>query len=112
MTQTIGILGFFLALLALYLASEVMRRANHRQEILEAEVFKANARLQKLESSVFHVEKLAAEIRHQRRRQAETITALANRADAQRDATLDLPQRGGERFTPSSQNKAKTRNTG
>jgi len=102
MAQIFGILGFFLSLLALFFASEVMRRANHRQAQLEAALFKSITRIQKLESSVYHVEKLAAEIRHQRKRQAETITALAQKGE-----TTQTPPRPyaetSERFTPSSQ---------
>ena len=103
MLQTIGILGFFIALLSLYVASELTRRATQHQAELEKELLKANARLQKLEGSVFHVEKLAAEIRHQRRRQAETLTALADKSERQRrEAHHDLPMKGDERLTPSS----------
>ncbi|HEY9081624.1 hypothetical protein [Magnetovibrio sp.] len=99
MTQVFGILGFILSLLALFFASEVMRRASHSQSELEAALFKAMTRIQKLESNVFHVEKLAAEIRHQRKRQAETLTALAKKGEAQK---TEYAEGSGERFTPST----------
>lgn len=108
MIQTFGILGFFLALLALYFASEVMRRASHRQAELEAALFRATTRIQKLENSVYHVEKLAADIRHQRKRQAQTITALANKGDEERAVAQKSASHAtgsGERFTPSTHAK-------
>ncbi len=104
MAQTLGILGFTISLLALFIASEVMRRASQRQTDLEAALAKLSTRFQKIESSVFHVEKLAAEIRHQRRRKADTITALANKSDGKVPPTSARSQEknSGERFTPSS----------
>jgi len=99
MAQTFGILGFVLSLLALFFASEVMRRASHHQTELQAALFKAMTRIQKLENNVFHVEKLAAEIRHQRKRQAETLTSLAKKGEPQKTAHAEG---SGERFTPST----------
>ena len=98
MVQTFGILGFVLSLLALFFASEVMRRAAHRTQELEAALFKATTRIQKLESNAYHVEKLATELRHQRKRQTETITALAKKGAKTGEATTET----GERFTPTS----------
>lgn len=113
MAQTFGILGFLLSLLALFFASEVMRRATHRIQELETALFKASTRIQKLENGVYHVEKLAAEIRHQRKRQAETVTALAKKGEAQRAAADAEPHTGsGERFTPTSHAHHKSRKTG
>lgn len=113
MMQTFAILGFMLALFALFFASEVMRRASHRQNELEAALFKAMTRIQKLESGVYHVEKLAAEIRHQRKRQAETITALANKG-ANKGVSKGAAhvQGSGERFTPSTHAPKRSRKTG
>lgn len=99
MAQVFGILGFSLSLLAVYFASEVMRRTAHRIAELDAALFKANTRIQKMEGGIYHVEKLAAEIRHQRKRQAETITALANKGDLQRAIHAEG---SGDRFTPST----------
>ena len=107
MAQTFGILGFVLSLLAIFFASEVMRRAAHQQTELQAALFKAMTRIQKLESSVFHVEKLAAEIRHQRKRQADTLTALAKKGES---AKVQHAEGSGERFTPSTH--APNRKTG
>lgn len=98
MVQTFGILGFVLSLLALFFASEVMRRAAHRTQQLEAALFKATTRIQKLENSTYHVEKLATELRTQRKRQAETLTALANKGAQKGEAAPET----GERFTPTS----------
>ncbi|MCW8915737.1 MAG: hypothetical protein OQK24_07770 [Magnetovibrio sp.] len=112
MAQTLGILGFTISLLALFIASEVMRRASQRQVDLETALAKLSTRFQKIESSVFHVEKLAAEIRHQRRRQADTLTSLANKGDGKVPATSTRSQKtgSGEQFTPSShQEEPKTR---
>jgi len=99
MAQTFGILGFVLSLLAIFFASEVMRRAAHQQNELQTALFKAITRIQKLESNVFHVEKLAAEIRHQRKRQAETLTSFAKKGETQKTAHAEG---SGERFTPST----------
>jgi len=115
MAQTFGILGFMLSLLALFFASEVMRRASHRQTELETALFKATTRIQKLESGVHHVEKLAAEIRHQRKRQAETINALAQKGASKKgDANKATPhaEGTGEQFTPTSHSHRTTRKTG
>lgn len=98
MAQTFGILGFALSLLAIFFASEVMRRAVHQQNELQTALFKAITRIQKLEGSVHHVEKLAAEIRHQRKRQAETITSLAKKGEQKSDHA----EGSGDRFTPST----------
>jgi|GEM_PF-1865284 len=98
MAQTFGILGFALSLLAIFFASEVMRRAAHQQNELQTALFKAMARIQKLEGNVFHVEKLAAEIRHQRKRQADTLTSLAKKGEQKGEHG----EGSGERFTPST----------
>ena len=100
MVSTFAILGFCIALLALFVASEGLRRSAARQATLEDTVLKLSARLQKIEGNVYHVEKLAAELRHQRRRQSETITALANKGEgvpptSARSNTADT-------FTPST----------
>ena len=104
MVQTIGILGFFLSLLALFFASEVMRRASHRENELELSLFKLQSQLKQMESKMFHVEKLAAEIRYQRKRQAETLNALAQKgedAHAAKPAASTSNSGTPERFTPS-----------
>ncbi|MFC1672704.1 hypothetical protein ACFL12_01005 [Pseudomonadota bacterium] len=102
MAQTFGILGFLFSLLALFFASEVMRRANHRQAQLEANLFKAQARIQQIEGKMHHVERLAADIRHQKKRQAETLTAMTKKGDPKARAHKH------DRFTPSSHKKKKT----
>jgi len=115
MAQTFGILGFLLALTALFLASEVIRRTAYHQTELQAALFKTLARVQKLEGSVFHVEKLAAEIRYQRKRQAQTITALAQKGEILNAENLarEHEKGSGEPFTPSIRTTAKSsRKTG
>lgn len=110
MAQTFGILGFLLALLALFFASEVMRRATHRQAALEAALFKATTRIQKIESKMVHVDRLAAEVRYEKKRQAETISALAKKGGIKTDSSStpgrELKTRrersDSERFTPST----------
>ena len=101
MTSAFGILGFCLSLLALFIASEVLRRSTVRQAGLEDTVMKLSARLQKIEGSVYHTEKLAAELRHQRRRQSETITALANKGEGV-PPTSARSANPAETFTPST----------
>ena len=86
-----------------------MRRASHRQTELETALFKAVCRIQKLENGVYHVEKLAAEIRHQRKRQAQTITALAHKG-ANKGAKH--AEGSGDRFTPSTHIAKPSRKTG
>lgn len=116
MTQMIAILGFLLALLALFFASEVMRRANHKQSELELALVKANARLQKVEARMSQVDRLATEIRHEKKRQAETMTALANKTGGQPSQHPPAPKRtvhpddraAHERFTPSAYKTGKT----
>ena len=99
MALMLGILGFMMSLLALFFASEVMRRANQRQTDLETALLKANAKIMSIEGKMAHVDRLAAEIRYQKKRQAETMTALANKS-AQAKAEDHAPH-GKDRFTPS-----------
>lgn len=81
MVQTFGILGFLFSLLALFFASEVLRRSNHRMNELEMALFKATTRIQKIEAKMHHVDRLAAEVRFEKKRQAETISAMANKGE-------------------------------
>ena len=104
MTQAFGILGFLLSLLALFFASEVMRRASHRQATLELELFKVTTRVQQIEGKMAHVDRLATEIRYEKKRQAETINAMAQKGEIK---TTPAPATARERsdsdrFTPST----------
>jgi len=81
MVQTFGILGFLFSLLALFFASEVLRRSNHRMNELEMALFKATTRIQKIEAKMHHVDRLAAEVRFEKKRQAETIAAMASKGE-------------------------------
>jgi len=107
MIQTFGILGFLLGLLAMFFASEVMRRASHRASELEMALFKANLRLQKVESQMAHIDRLATEVRYEKKRQAETISAMAKKGEIRTSPATDKAEK--DRFTPSHY---KTKNTG
>jgi len=98
MGQTFGILGFFFALLAIFFASEVMRRASQRQAELEIILFKTQTRIQKLEASMLRIERLSEKLRHQKNRQSETLTALAKREE--RDERQQDPDH--DAFIPSA----------
>ncbi|MCR4377274.1 MAG: hypothetical protein NUV50_04165 [Rhodospirillales bacterium] len=106
MAQTFGILGFLLALLSLFLASELMRRASHNQIKLELALFKAITRIQQIESSMAQVDRLAAEVRYEKKRQAETINALAQKGEIKTaSAAASSPAQNhadSDRFTPSA----------
>lgn len=98
----LGILGFMMSLLAMFFASEVMRRANQRQTELETALMKAQAKILTIESKMGHVDRLAAEIRYQKKRQAETMTALANKTAVKSDGHGTTPKPvAKDRFTPS-----------
>jgi hypothetical protein len=109
MAQTFGILGFLLALLALFLASEVMRRAAHNHTRLELTLFKAMTRLQQIESKMAHVDRLAAEVRYEKKRQAETINAMAQKGEIKTTPEASSPaaqtRADSDRFTPSEYKK-------
>ncbi len=105
MAQSIGIMGFLLALLALFFASEVMRRASHRQVELEAALFKAMARIQQIEAKMTQVDRLAAEVLYEKKRQAETIRAMANKGELK---TAAHDKATTERFTPSEYKEKNT----
>lgn len=110
MAQTFGILGFLFALLALFFASEVMRRASHKQAALEQALFKATTRITQIEAKMSQVDRLATEIRHERKRQADTISALAKKGEIKTAQAMTEPmtpreRADTERFTPSSHKK-------
>lgn len=104
MAQVFGIIGFMLALLALFFASEIMRRSSHRLTELETALFKATLRIQQMESRMTQVDRLATEIRHEKKRQAETLTALAGKGALSPTAAPVA----SDRFTPSSQRQKQT----
>ena len=118
MAQTFGILGFLFSLLALFFASEVLRRSNHRQTDLELALFKATTRIQKVENKMAHVDRLATEVRYEKKRQAETINALAQKGGiktspsaapgATHGASPAQEKATNERFTPSQYKDKKT----
>lgn len=109
MAQTFGILGFLLALLAMFFASEVMRRASHHHTKIEMELFKAITRIQQIEGKIAQVDRLAAEVRHEKKRQAETINALAQKGEIKTGSAPAKAPAESDRFTPS---EYKQKNTG
>jgi len=105
MGQIFGILGFFLSMLAIFFASEIMRRSSDRQIKLESALFKAQIQIQEIEKKMGKVNRLAEDLRHQKKRQAETITALANKSEAVKEETA---KEETARFVPSEHKQAKT----
>ena len=114
MTQIFGILGFFMALLAIFIASESIRRTNHRMLELETAFYKLSGRIQKAEARVLEIEKGANLSPADIKRQKETLIALekktrANRAERESPpATTSASARGNassERYTPSEYKK-------
>lgn len=102
MGQTFGILGFFFGLLAIFFASEVMRRASAHQAELTLALHKARQQVLKLENRVTRVERLTEGVKLQKKRQGETITALAKKSEK------DAQGRDHEHFTPSEYKNRKT----
>jgi len=111
MAQIFGVIGFFIGLLAILFASEVMRRSSEHQTKMQAELFKMQMRIKDLENKVHRVDQATTEIHHQKTRQAETLTALAAKGETEAPpkAPRRTQQRGsGSRFTPYSANQHKT----
>ena len=107
MVQALGIIGFFLSLLAIYIAAESVRRAGERQTKLQTEVFKASFRIQELEERVLRLDRLAKGAEQQKKRQAGTLTAMAEKGAVQEEHTQRLGNAKG-RFTPSQNFSKKT----
>ena len=111
MTQIFGILGFFMALLAIFIASESIRRTNHRMLELETAFYKLSGRIQKAEARVLEIEKGANLSPADIKRQKETLIALEKKTRANRSdtpATTSASARGNassERYTPSEYKK-------
>ncbi len=91
MAQAFGILGFLLALLAILFASEIMRRGNQNHEKMKASLFKATLDIKALQSKF---DALTRDQIEQKKRQAETLKALAKVTPAPKKA------REGERRVP------------
>ncbi|MBF0247613.1 MAG: hypothetical protein HQL36_06010 [Alphaproteobacteria bacterium] len=84
MTQVFGIIGFILALVALFVASEIMRRATHRHNELQTALVRTQKQLAGVEGKIHTLEVQLDDMDRQRKRQAETIAALAAKAEAAR----------------------------
>ncbi|PCI41020.1 MAG: hypothetical protein COB46_05155 [Rhodospirillaceae bacterium] len=107
MVQALGIIGFFLSFVAIFIAVETMRRSDQRQRKLETELFKANLRVQDLEHKFAKVERLVLNAHNQKKRQAETLTSMAEKAEIealQRSRSRET----SKRFTPSGFKSQKT----
>lgn len=107
MAQIFGILGFLFSLLALFFASEVLRRSNHRMNALDLALFKATTRIQQIEAKMHHVDRLAAEVRFEKKRQAETIAAMASKGEIK----TSLPPAPQQPAQPVSAQPARTKGT-
>ncbi|MBL4692460.1 MAG: hypothetical protein JKY92_03930 [Magnetovibrio sp.] len=112
MAQAFGIFGFFISLLAIFFASEVMRRSTARQNKLDAELAKAKWQIAELEGKVRRLDRAATDLLHQRKRQAETLSSLANKG-APDEPVKEAPRRprlgdGNGRFTPSTSRNSGT----
>lgn len=114
MLQIFGIIGFLLALIAIFIASESMRRTSHRMLELETAFYKLNGRIQKLELRMAEVEKDTGHSAAERRRQTETLLALEKKTRTERANNGAIPPTGSasikeneqnERFTPSQYKK-------
>jgi len=111
MAQIFGVIGFFIGLLAILFASEVMRRSAEHQTKTQAELFKMQMHIKDLENKVHRVDRATTETHHQKARQAETLTALAAKGEA--ETPPKAPRRthqsgSGSRFTPYSAKQHKT----
>ncbi len=111
MVQIFGILGFFMALLAIFIASELMRRTNHRMLELETAFYKLSGRIQKAEARVLEIEKSANLTPADIKRQKETLIALEKKTRAEK---VNTPATGSasarenapnDRYTPSEYKK-------
>lgn len=100
MIQALGIFGFFLSLLAIFIAGETMRRTTERQLKSEMELFKANLRIQDLEQRVLKLDRFANSMHQQKKRQAGTLTAMAEKGEPEKIRETRLGDAKG-RFTPS-----------
>ena len=107
MVQALGIFGFFLSLLAIFIAGETVRRSGERQTKLQAELFKASFRIQELEERVLRLDRFATSMNQQKRRQAETLTTMAEKGAVKENREPRLGNARG-RFTPSQDASKKT----
>jgi len=114
MMQIFGVIGFFMAVLAIFLASETIRRTNQRMLELETAFYKLSGRIQQLELRMAEVEKDTGHSAAERRRQTETLLALEKKTRAQRADTAEAPSTGiasskeneqNERYVPSQYKK-------
>ena len=114
MMQIFGVIGFFMAVLAIFIASESMRRTSHRMLELETAFYKLSARIKNIELRMAEVEKDTGHSAAERRRQTETLLALEKKTRTQRTDNAAVPATGiaskreneqNERYVPSQYKK-------
>ncbi len=100
-----------MALLAIFIASELMRRTNQRMLELETAFYKLSGRIQKVEARVLKIEKDANLSPADIKRQKETLIALekktrANKADVSTTGSASAKENApNDRYTPSEYKK-------
>lgn len=106
MVQIFGIIGFFMAILAIFIASEMMRRTNQRMHELETAFYKLNLRIQQVENRVLEVEKGVNLTAEDRKRQKETLLALEKKTRTPKTGIAGHKENeANARYTPSQYKK-------
>ncbi|MCK5445686.1 MAG: hypothetical protein KAI73_08685 [Rhodospirillaceae bacterium] len=101
MAQIFGIIGFFISMLAIFVATEMMRRSTQRILHAETAVYKLSGRIQQLEARVLELERDAQVTPAQRKRQQETLMALEKKNRRQNE---QLPATGITNTTQAEEN--------
>lgn len=96
-----------MALLAIFIASELMRRTSQRMLELETAFYKLSGRIQKVENRVLAIEKDANLSPDDIKRQKETLIALEKKTRANKEVTPTTPRKNSssDRYTPSEYKK-------
>ena len=96
-----------MALLAIFIASELMRRTNQRMLELETAFYKLSGRIQKVEARVLEIEKDANPSPDDIKRQKETLIALEKKTRANKKDASTIPRgnSSSDRYTPSEYKK-------
>lgn len=101
MAQIVGIIGFFMALLAIFVSSEFSRRTNQRMLAIETEFFKLSGRIMHLEQRLSEIEATPTTSAADRKRQKETLLALEKKTRNTRSSANLTEYESAERYTPS-----------
>ncbi len=96
-----------MALLAIFIASELMRRTNQRMLELETAFYKLSGRIQRVEGRVLAIEKDANTSPADIKRQKETLIALEKKTRANKESisTTARDKPSSDRYTPSEYKK-------